>query len=47
MKTPEHLRLEEARTRQVPWKKWGSYLSERQWGMVAIFHKERLNHGEF
>jgi hypothetical protein len=32
--TPEHLRLEEARTRAVPWKAWGPYLSERQWGTV-------------
>src|SRR5499433_3860293 len=32
--TAEHGRLEEARTRNVPWKKWGPYLSERQWGTV-------------
>ena len=32
--TPEEKRLEDARTRQVPWKRWGSYLSERQWGTV-------------
>ena len=31
---PETLRLQETRTRQVPWKKWGPYLSERQWGTV-------------
>jgi hypothetical protein len=30
----EHSRLEEARERAVPWKKWGPYLSERQWGTV-------------
>src|SRR5215468_6874864 len=30
----ERDRLEEARLRQVPWKKWGPYLSERQWGTV-------------
>ena len=30
---PESIRLEEARTAQ-PWKKWGPYLSERQWGTV-------------
>jgi hypothetical protein len=30
----EHKRLDEARTRGVPWKKWGAYLSERQWGTV-------------
>ncbi|MGE5636488.1 MAG: hypothetical protein ACM3UV_06065, partial [Nocardioidaceae bacterium] len=32
--TPEHRRLEEARTGEVPWKAWGPYLSERQWGTV-------------
>ncbi len=32
--TPEHRRLEEARTGAVPWKSWGPYLSERQWGTV-------------
>ena len=30
----EKLRLDEARDKQVPWKKWGPYLSERQWGTV-------------
>jgi hypothetical protein len=33
-KTPEHKRLEEARTGAAPWKAWGPYLSERQWGTV-------------
>ena len=33
-KTPEHRRLEEARTGEVAWKAWGPYLSERQWGTV-------------
>ncbi len=32
--TPEHTRLEQARTGAVPWKAWGPYLSERQWGTV-------------
>src|SRR4051794_38952981 len=32
--TPEHRRLEEARTGAVPWKAWGPYLAERQWGTV-------------
>jgi hypothetical protein len=31
---PEHDRLTEARTKNIPWKKWGPYLSERQWGTV-------------
>jgi len=30
----EQRRLNEARERGVPWKKWGPYLSERQWGTV-------------
>jgi len=32
--TVEHGRLAEARLGSVPWKKWGPYLSERQWGTV-------------
>ena len=32
--TPEHRRLEEARAGAAPWKAWGPYLSERQWGTV-------------
>ncbi len=31
--TEQH-RLNEAREQGVPWKKWGPYLSERQWGTV-------------
>jgi len=30
----EAVRLQEARVQRVPWKKWGPYLSERQWGTV-------------
>jgi hypothetical protein len=30
----ESVRLEEARTAKTPWRKWGPYLSERQWGTV-------------
>jgi hypothetical protein len=32
--TKEQVRLNEARDSAVPWKKWGPYLSERQWGTV-------------
>src|ERR671935_71718 len=32
--TVEQRRLDEAREHKVPWKKWGPYLSERQWGTV-------------
>jgi hypothetical protein len=31
---PEHIRLHEDETRQENWKRWGPYLSERQWGTV-------------
>jgi Glycosyl hydrolase family 63 C-terminal domain len=30
----EQKRLNEAREQGIPWKKWGPYLSERQWGTV-------------
>jgi hypothetical protein len=32
--TAEQIRLNEARDEKVPWKRWGPYLSERQWGTV-------------
>src|SRR5208282_5341120 len=32
--TAESLRLDEAREKGVPWRQWGPYLSERQWGTV-------------
>jgi hypothetical protein len=32
--TKEAIRLEEDRQRKVNWKRWGPYLSERQWGTV-------------
>ena len=38
--TPEHHRLEQARTGEVPWKSWGPYLSERQWGTVREDYSE-------
>lgn len=34
VQTTEDRRLEEARTRKKHWKRWGPYLSERQWGTV-------------
>ncbi len=36
----EQLRLEEARENKAPWKKWGPYLSERQWGTVREDYSE-------
>ena len=32
--TTEDQRLAEAREKGVPWRRWGPYLSERQWGTV-------------
>jgi len=36
----ETVRLEEAREGKAPWKKWGPYLSERQWGTVREDYSE-------
>jgi hypothetical protein len=33
----EFARLDEARRENVPWRKWGPYLSERQWGTVREY----------
>jgi hypothetical protein len=41
--TAEHDRLEEARQQKAPWKKWGPYLSERQWGTVREDYSEGGN----
>ncbi len=38
--TAEQLRLEEARAQKIAWKKWGPYLSERQWGTVREDYSE-------
>jgi hypothetical protein len=40
MANAEHDRLVEARTSDVAWKKWGPYLSERQWGTVREDYSE-------
>lgn len=37
---PEKQRLLDARTQGTPWKKWGPYLSERQWGTVREDYSE-------
>jgi hypothetical protein len=39
-KGQEKERLEEAREKNIPWKKWGPYLSERQWGTVREDYSE-------
>jgi hypothetical protein len=36
----ERRRLEEARSGRAPWRKWGPYLSERQWGTVREDYSE-------
>src|SRR5262245_52366751 len=36
----ESVRLEEDRTRAANWKRWGPYLSERQWGTVREDYSE-------
>jgi len=36
----EQTRLEEARAQKTEWKKWGPYLSERQWGTVREDYSE-------
>src|SRR5260370_9314854 len=41
--TAEQVRLNEARDSQAPWKKWGPYLSERQWGTVREDYSEGGN----
>jgi len=38
--TAEQVRLDEANDKSVPWKKWGPYLSERQWGTVREDYSE-------
>jgi len=41
--TVEQARLEEASQNGAPWKKWGPYLSERQWGTVREDYSENGN----
>jgi hypothetical protein len=41
--TVEQSRLNIAREKGVPWKKWGPYLSERQWGTVREDYSENGN----
>jgi hypothetical protein len=41
--TAEHARLKEARDPSAPWRKWGPYLSERQWGTVREDYSESGN----
>src|SRR5690242_15118216 len=41
--TAEHQRLAEIRSQGAPWKHWGPYLSERQWGTVREDYSEDGN----
>ncbi len=41
--TQEEIRLAEAKTHQAHWRRWGPYLSDRQWGTVREDYSE---HGE-
>ena len=41
--TAEQVRLDEACMQKAPWKKWGPYLSERQWGTVREDYSEGGN----
>jgi hypothetical protein len=43
IETNEQRRLNDARETAVPWKKWGPYLSERQWGTVREDYSEGGN----
>lgn len=45
--TKEQQRLEDARQLGVPWKKWGPYLSERQWGTVREDYSQTGNAGDY
>jgi len=36
----ERKRVDETREGKIPWKKWGPYLSERQWGTVREDYSE-------
>jgi len=43
----EAWRLKEAREQHVPWRKWGPYLSERQWGTVREDYSEKGDAWEY
>jgi hypothetical protein len=43
MITTEEKRLQDARERNVPWRRWGPYLSERQWGTVREDYSQSGN----
>src|SRR5690242_8742716 len=40
LETAEYQRLQEDKTRKAYWRRWGPYLSERQWGTVREDYSE-------
>lgn len=45
--TVERKRLEESRDNSIPWKMWGPYLSDRQWGTVREDYSPHGNAWEY
>ena len=45
--TAEDQRLADARERGAPWRRWGPYVSERQWGTVREDYSENGAAWEF
>lgn len=45
--TAEHDRLDQVRAQSIPWKRWGPYLSERQWGTVREDYSDSGNAWEY
>lgn len=43
----EKTRLKDSKDRRMPWKKWGPYLSERQWGTVREDYSENGDAREY
>ncbi|MBP6603903.1 MAG: glucosidase, partial [Verrucomicrobiales bacterium] len=43
----EQERLRQDRTREKNWKRWGTYLSERQWGTVREDYSEKQDSWEY
>jgi hypothetical protein len=44
-KLGEHARLLEAREGTAPWRQWGPYLIERQWGTLSVEQRSRSGIG--
>ena len=47
VETAEHARLAEDTRRERSWKRWGPYLSERQWGTVREDYSPHGNAWEY